>query len=501
MAALSIATDLGMGQPLEFAMQSCVVAVRFGEKLGFDEQELRAIYYQSLLRYIGCNIETRLLAAVFGDELTLRTNLIHTDTTSADFFRQTVQAIQAANGSASSIHLLRSIATGMMDAARFSKEFYAGHCEIAERLAERLGFEKNIVTAIKQVYARWDGKGIPAIKAESIAPSMLVVSLVQDAVYTFQLGGLESAIHMAQQRKGSMYAPDQVESFCRHAAELLSIPEMTWETVLKLEPGQQKFLSETEFDSACGAIADFADVKSPYLLGHSTGVALIAEAAARHSGLPESELVRLRRAALLHDIGRIGVSAGIWGKQSPLTERDWEKIRLHPYHTGRVLASSATLAELGQLASTHHERLDGSGYYRGIKAAMLAPSARILAAADVCQALTEPRPHRPAQPVDKAAETLLGEVRAGRLDHEAVNSVLTALGHRSSIRKHFSGGLSERELEVLRLIARGHSIKEIAQMLTIAPKTADSHIQHIYNKIGVSTRAGATFFAMENNLL
>jgi len=501
MSALSIATDLGMGQPLEFALQACLVAVRLGEKLGLDEDELRATYYQSLLRYIGCNAETRLLAAVFGDELALRKDIIHTDVTSADFLRQSIRAIRAANAGESQFQILQAIASGLMLAGQFTDEFFRGHCEVAERLAQRLGFDENTLTSIKQVYARWDGKGIPALSGEAIAPGMLVVSLAQDAVYAYQLDGIDSAVNMVKERKGKMYAPKHGEVFCQYAGELLKDENASWQAVLALEPGRQRILSETEFDSACEAIADFTDIKSPFLLGHSPGVARVAEAAARKAGLTENGVVEVRRAALLHDIGRVGVSAGIWGKQSPLSDSDWEKICLHPYYTERVLARSEKLSGLGAIASKHHERLDGSGYHRGALAATMTQPMRLLAAADVYEALSEPRPHRPAFDPAVAAEMLLAEARIGRLDFDSVNSLLAAMGQSVSARRQTFGGLSEREISVLRLIARGQTIKEMAQGLQIAPKTVDSHIQHIYNKIGVNTRAGATLYAMENKLL
>jgi HD-GYP domain-containing protein (c-di-GMP phosphodiesterase class II) len=210
----------------------------------------------------------------------------------------------------------------------------------------------------------------------------------------------------------------------------------------------------------------------------------------------------LRRVGWLHDLGRVGVSAGIWGKAGPLTEREWERVRLHPYYTERILARSDMLAQLGTLAALHHERLDGSGYHRNVSASALSPAARILAAADAYHAMTEPRPHRAARSAEAAAEELRHEVRAGRLDGEAVQGVLIAAGHAvRRRRRELVAGLSEREIEVLRLIARGHSKKQMAALLTIAEKTVDNHIQHIYNKIGVTTRAGATLFALEHDLL
>jgi HD-GYP domain-containing protein (c-di-GMP phosphodiesterase class II) len=272
--------------------------------------------------------------------------------------------------------------------------------------------------------------------------------------------------------------------------------------VRSLEPGTRIYLSDEQFDNACRAIADFADLKSPYTLGHSAGVAALAASAARRYGLPQVDIDALRRAGLLHDIGRVGISAGIWGKPGPLSEREWERVRMHPYYTERVLARPGVLGRLGALAALHHERLDGSGYYRGLPASMLSPSARILAAADVYHAMTEPRPHRPALGPEKAAEQLRHEVRAGRLDSEATDSVLAAAGHQvCTTRRELVAGLSQREIEVLRLIARGYTKKQIADLLIISQKTVDNHVQHIYNKIGVSTRAGATLFATQHDLL
>jgi HD-GYP domain-containing protein (c-di-GMP phosphodiesterase class II) len=205
---------------------------------------------------------------------------------------------------------------------------------------------------------------------------------------------------------------------------------------------------------------------------------------------------------LLHDIGRVGISAAIWGKPGPLTEQEWERVRMHTYNTERVLNRSSALAPLASIASLHHERLDGSGYHRGLPASLLPPAARILAAADAYHAMTEPRPHRAPLSPEAAMEALQTEVRGGRLDGDAAASVLAAAGHQMrSARRQLVAGLSEREVEVLRLLARGNTIKQMARLLYVSDKTVDNHVQHIYTKIGVSTRAGATLFAMEHDLL
>jgi HD-GYP domain-containing protein (c-di-GMP phosphodiesterase class II) len=504
MAALSLATDLGMGQPLEWALSSCVLAVRLGESLGLDDPELRGVYYQALLRYIGCNAETHVLAAIAGDEIALRTEFAAVDNGSpAQVIGLMARSIRSAHFGAPPLQLAREVARGLMTMARAQEEFFAGHCEVAQRLAERMGFGEPIVRALGQLYARWDGRGIPALKGESIALAVRIVTLAQDAVTFHRLGGAEAAVAVARERAGGAYDPRLSEHFCRHAAALLAglDDEPSWEAVLAIEPGPRAALTELELDTACRAMADFADLKSPYTLGHSSGVASLAAEAARRCGLPEEDVAAVRRAALLHDIGRVGVSAGIWGKPGPLSAREWEQVRLHPYYAERVLARPAALARLGALASLHHERLDGSGYHRGAPATMLAPAARILAAADTYHAMTQLRPHRPARTADAAAAELQREVRAGKLDSDAVEGVVAAAGHPARRRRELVAGLSAREVEVLRLLARGGSMRQIAEALTISKKTVDNHIQHIYAKIGVSTRASAALFALENDLL
>jgi HD-GYP domain-containing protein (c-di-GMP phosphodiesterase class II) len=504
-AALSIATDLGMGQPINYALCSSILAVRLGEKLKLSETDLRDVYYYALLRYIGCNAETPALAAIVGDEITMRRDIAKVDNVRLNEIISVItHSIRQTHVDASPLSTVLQIAHGLLSLPEIKSMFHA-HCEVAQMLGERMGFGEGVICALGQLYERWDGRGAPnGLKGDQVALPVLIVTLAQDAITFHRLGGVEAAVAIARERKGSAYAPMLVDCFCNHAAELLTDldEEPSWELSITLEPGAQEYLTESEFDTVCLAIADFIDVKSPSTLGHSRGVADIAAEAARLNGLPDTDRIALRRAALLHDVGRVSVSARLWEKAGEFTEREWEQVRMHPYYTERILARPKSLARLGALGSLHHERLDGSGYYRGATATMLSPSARILAAADAYQRMTEPRPHRPAATPEAAADHLRRELRAGRLDTEAVNGVLTAAGHHvSPKRRELVAGLSEREVEVLRLVARGQSMKQVAAALTISEKTVDNHIQHIYEKIGVSTRAGAALFAVEQNLL
>jgi HD-GYP domain-containing protein (c-di-GMP phosphodiesterase class II) len=506
MAALSIATDLGMGQPLETALCSCVVAMRLGEALHLDGDTLRDVYYQALLRYIGCNAETSAMAALFGDELALRRDFAAVDTGQPpEVLDLVVRYIQQANAGEPPSRVAELVARSLLTLPRQMAETFAGHCEVAQRLAGRLGLAASLITCLGQIYERWDGKGLPrGLKGEEVAPAVMLVTLAQDAVVWTRIGGPDAAVATVRKRSGGAYHPEMAERFCDEAPAILAglDQEPTWQAVLALEPGGRACLTDEEFDRSCEALADFADIKSPYTLGHSPGVAALAAGAGRRCGLVEADVTALRRAGLLHDIGRVGVSAGIWGKEGALTEREWEQVRLHAYYTDRILARSESLKRLGALASQHHERMDGSGYHRSLPGQALSTAARILAAADAYHAMTEPRPHRRALSAEEAAEELRREARAGRLDGNAVHAVLAEAGHRvPRARRERPAGLSRREVEVLRLLARGLSNKEMAEQLYLSPDTVKRHIQHIYDKTGLSTRAGATLFAMENSLL
>jgi HD-GYP domain-containing protein (c-di-GMP phosphodiesterase class II) len=273
----------------------------------------------------------------------------------------------------------------------------------------------------------------------------------------------------------------------------------SWEPAMECEPHPALVLDGDAIDGALGAMGDFADLVSPYLVGHSAGVADLAADAGRRCGLTGDEVLALRRGALVHDIGRVAVPSRIWQHPGPLPPDDWERVRLHAYHTERLLSRSPFLAALTPIAAFHHERLDGSGYHRGSTGIALAMPARLLAAADAFHTTTEPRPHRDALLPDRAAERLGEEVRAGRLDADAVAAVLTASGQHVP-RVPRPAGLTGRECEVLGLLARGLQTKQVARFLGISVKTADRHIQNAYRKMGVSTRAGAALFAMQHGL-
>jgi HD-GYP domain-containing protein (c-di-GMP phosphodiesterase class II)/DNA-binding CsgD family transcriptional regulator len=502
LAALSVATDLGMGQQPEKAVRSCLLATGLGRAIGLPDEEVRDVYFASLMRHLGCTATASLEARLFGgDELASRRV-----SEPADFGNgREMLALTLGTGRGSGPRRPLLVGRAVAGDLLHGRDIFASVCEAGAGLAGRRGLGERVAEAISQQFERWDGKGGPQeLARDEITLPARISEVATQAVLFHQAGGADAAMSMLRDRSGSWFDPSVVETFLRKGQELLRANDAVdpWQAVLEAEPAPVRRIHSGELDRVARCFADMVDLKSTYTLGHSTRVAELAEPAGRALGLDRRAVTNLRCAAFLHDLGRVGVSSGIWDKPGALTRSEREQVRLHPYHTERILVCSPVLAPLGRIAGLHHERLDGSGYHHGLAAAAIPVPARVLAAADTFQAFTQDRPHRAAHAPARAAERLLEEARAGRLDTECVRAVVEAAGETPPpARTSWPGGLSDREVEVLRLVARGLSNKEIAQALVISRRTAEHHVQHVYAKIGTSTRAAAALFAMEHDLL
>lgn len=500
-AALTLGIDLGLGQPTEHVLRSCLIALRLAESVDAPPSEREAAYYVALLSSVGCTADASQLAEWFGDDNAFRSATYGVDLAGLPMFGF---MLRRAGAGGSPWHRVRITAALFAEGNGGAAESMASHCDVAATLAERLGLGPSLYEPMRQLFARWDGKGEPGLRGDAIALCVRLVQLADVVEAHRSAGGPEAALAMARRRAGTQFDPALVAQLEQHAGDVFAglDGETTWDEVVAAEPNASGPIAEGELDEAFTVVADFADLKSPYFRGHSRGVAALAADAAAVLGLPASETVTVRRAALLHDLGRTGVPNTIWDKPGALTESERERVRLHPYYTERALARPAALARLGAIAGAHHERLDGSGYHRGLTGASVSQSARVLAAADAYHAMTEPRPHRPQLGSKDAADELRRDVRAGRFDGDVAEAVLAAAGHRTGSRRRSApGGLTPRELEVLVLLARGASNREIAKTLVIAEKTAANHVEHIYAKIDVSTRAAAALYAMRQGLL
>jgi HD-GYP domain-containing protein (c-di-GMP phosphodiesterase class II) len=505
--ALAYATDLATGHSRDFALRSCVLAMRFADVAHLDQDVRRRIYHQALLRYIGCNADTHLLAAHWGDEITLRRELHHVDMGNrAEFVELLVRTLKRKFAGAPPEELEEAVKRGLAEGPQVNIAVLSGHCEVAQRIAERIGLPEDLRESLGQIYERWDGKGMPrGLSGNAVKFPVRVVTMAQDAIALSDHHGFAAMKEMIAKRAGGGYEGELVDLFLTHAEELFAGLDgpADRETILALEPEPHAMFDEAACEEAYLAIADMIDMRMPFTFGHSRAVASLASAAAKQMGLPASDISDVRRAAYTHDVGELTVPVSTWMRAGPLTERETDEAHLHPYHGERMLASLGSGGKaVASLVQRHHERLDGSGYHRNSRSPDLSPAARVLAAAEAFQTAREARPYRPAMSDAAAAARLREAVKQGKLCPDAVEAVLAAAGQPAR-RASSTGiaGLTPREIEVLRLIAGGDTAKEAARKLEIAPKTADNHIQSLYSKIGVTTRAGAALFALEQGLV
>jgi HD-GYP domain-containing protein (c-di-GMP phosphodiesterase class II) len=501
-AMLSYAVDLGLGQPMAHCMRQTVIALRLAELAGASDRELEATYYLGLMMNVYCHADAAEQAQWFGDDISLKGDGL--DTLEMSTARTITFLLRRVGSHGSGVARAKRLAAFPVAGMKQVGAFMTTHSTLGSQFARQIGLDDAVSVAIQQAYEQWDGKGYPHhLRGRQICLPTRLVQLASPVEIFSRRKGTAAAVALARRHRGTQFDPAVVDLFCEHAAALLDGLDQAsdWDAILGAEPTLSRSVAGPDLDDVLEAMADLVDLKSPYLAGHSRGVANLAAEAARVSGQPADGVAALRRAGLIHDLGRLGVSNAIWDKPGSLTQADSERVRLHPYLTERMLARVSALDPSREIAARHHERLDGSGYPRGLTAAGLTLPDRLLAAADAYHAMTEPRPHRAPLHPERAFRELRAEVTAGRLDGSAVDAVLTAAGHRAPARHSQPGGLTARQVEVLALLARGHSTKEIARQLVVSPKTAANHIEHIYAKLGVSSRAAATLFATQHGLV
>jgi HD-GYP domain-containing protein (c-di-GMP phosphodiesterase class II) len=500
-AALSLGIDLGFGQPMEHVLRQCMIALRLAECVGLDEEERSVVYYTALLVNVGCHSDAHEQAKWFGDDIALKSGKYDHELGSMSGLLASLRMVGSGNPP---LHRFRVGVEFAVSGHRDLNGMIEQHSALARRLAEELGLSVGVQESVGAAYEQWDGKGWPGdLQGGEIPVASRLAQIGEFVEVAHRVGGTGAAIALAEKRAGSQFDPTLATALCDNAETVLDGLDTgpTWDAVIGAEPTLGVLLPEAEFDRALLAIADFVNLKSPYTLGHARAVSELAAVAGTKLGLEDQEVETLRRAGLANDMGRLGVSNAIWDKRGALGAGEWERVRMHPYLTERILHQSAALAPLGTIAVQLRERLDGSGYPRGLSGGAISMPARVLGVADAYQSMCELRPHRDALLPEVAAKELRGEVKAGRLDGDVVEVVLGSAGHRVARRREGPAGLTAREVDVLRLVSRGLSNKEVAARLVISPKTARNHIEHIYGKIGASNRAGASLFAMQHGLI
>lgn len=496
LGAVSLATDLGTGQPQFHGVRTSVLAVALGRELGLTGRELVEVQQVALLRFLGCTADSAETARMTaGDDIGFLAAMAPVVMGSRpEMGRRLVTTV----GSGRPALRRAALVAGALSDPGGAQRTMTAHCEVAAMLADRLGTAPAVRDALGHAYERWDGAGFPdGLAGEAVPPAVRLAVVARDAELWWR-SGPEQMTQVLRSRRGHAYDPAVVDACLAAGPYVLGGLDAgtAWEAMLAAadEAGPV-----ADLDTALTAVADFADLKSPWMRGHSPRVAALAAGAAAVLGLAPGEVKMVRRAALVHDLGRVGVPNGIWDRPGPLGVAEWGRVRLHPYLTESTLACCPGLAELGRVGGAHHERLDGSGYHHGSREQ--GPAERLLAAADAVAAMAEPRPHRAALDPARVADTVLGEVREGRLERQSADAVLATAGApRTSAPSAWPAGLSDREVEVLRLIARGHTNRQMAQQLYLSTKTVGRHVENLYAKLGVHTRAGAAVFAMQHRL-
>jgi HD-GYP domain-containing protein (c-di-GMP phosphodiesterase class II)/DNA-binding CsgD family transcriptional regulator len=497
--ALSLAADLSSGLPAEKGLRTVLVATRLARAVGFSSEEVETVFWLGALRLVGClGFAPEEVAYAAGDDNSMRKTLIYADFDQPlDVIRRWVRGLAP---EAPPLDRARGFARFLLD-GDVPKRHAQATCESGVFFARTLGMPDGVARALDVTDERFDGKGPRGIEAEQMPAAARLVD-VADALELFAwTGGPELGRTVLLQRRGRALDPTFVD------AALVEIPGLlqglrvgsVWDEFLAAEPAPLR-LADDDVDRGCVALGRFGDIKSLYTLTHSRRVTAIADAAGNAAGLDERDRGLLRRAASVHDLGRVAVATGTWDKKGALNAVEWQRVRAHSHHT-EVVLRGAGLAELADIAGATHERGRGAGYHKGVRLDGVPPLAKILAAADVMAALGEERPQRPALDDNRAAKEMRALVEDGALDARAVQSVLEARGVPAGRKGAWPGGLSDREVEVVRLVAVGRTNKEIGTLLGVSPRTAQKHVMNVYDKLGLESRAGLALYALEHGLL
>jgi HD-GYP domain-containing protein (c-di-GMP phosphodiesterase class II) len=500
LAALSVAIDLGLGQPAEHMLRSALIATRLADRLGLTRPQRDCVYYVTLIMWIGCHADSHEYARWFGDDIAVRRASYLVDWSGLPYQRFLLTNVGRGE---SLLQRLKTVTTLYAGARGHISQLIHSHCSSAALLAERIGLDDGVQRVLRFTFERFDGAGLPdGVTGEAIPIEMRVAQLADMVEAHEREYGTDGAVAMARSRRGGQFDPAVVDAFTADAHAVLTLPMAgdVWTTALQQAPDRHTRLDPQALDRLLEALGDFVDLKCPFTAGHSRAVARLAAGAAQAAGLDADGAALTRRAAHIHDIGRIGVSNAVWSKPGALTMAEFERVRLHPYLTERILHQVPGLQRVAAVAANHHERLDGTGYPRGLSARQLGMPDRLLAAAVDYHAACEPRPYRAAMSPEAASRRLRDRVRDGGLDPVAVDAVLHAAGH-AATRKPRPDGMTVREVEVLRLLAQGATNKEIAARLVISEKTARNHVERTYAKIGVSNRVAASMYALDRGLL
>jgi HD-GYP domain-containing protein (c-di-GMP phosphodiesterase class II) len=491
-ALLAVAQDHAFAQPAGAQLRATVLGQHLAEAAGLDEAHRATAWWTSAMRFLGCTGHAFDVAVVFGDEIELRAASVTADF--ANPFDMMRLMVSHAGPGTSGVRRMRSVLSVLAGGKKAAELNFRAACEVADVLAKRLALDECVRESLAASFERWNGRGLPDGRSGDRIPlPMRVAQLSQELEVLARIEGIDAALGIIRRRRGKAYDPDLTDVALAEGRRWWEQVEPLdpWDAALSIAPACPP-MTPDDIREALLVLADFSDLKSPWLGGHSRAVAELAS----EVGGPVAGA-----AALVHDLGRVAVPNTVWDKPGALTRDEYDRAEVHALVTDQLLRRVPYTAGLATVACSAHERVDAGGYHRRVGGAHLDATQRVIAAADCYQAMVSDRPHRPALTRHEAASELRAMAASGRLDAEAVEGILSAAGHQRSHRVAHPAGLTTREVDVLRHIALGLTTREVADRLGISPKTADHHIQHVYGKIGVSTRGAAALFAIEQGVL
>jgi HD-GYP domain-containing protein (c-di-GMP phosphodiesterase class II)/DNA-binding CsgD family transcriptional regulator len=512
LGALSLAGDMAMGLRAGHGVRATYIGMRIADRLGLTPAQRVDLFYAELLMDAGCTAwASQTAAAILSDDIAARRQFYFLSDPSdpRDLLRWLAGYMAA--GERLDRRLRRSIDFAM-HGREFMVEALRNTGETAARLARRLDRPPGVQEGLRFAFEQWDGGGPYERRADAIPLISRIVYATVFLEVIHQLSGREAALQLGRGRRGKTLDPTVVDAFLSVSTDSDFWPgledEAVWDVVCDMEPeSPYRFVDPRNLDDAARAFADFADLKSFFTAGHSRRVADLSERLATSLGVAPEHVAEIRRAALLHDIGLVAVPSFVLHKPtSRLAVAEWETLRLHPYYSQRILARVPAFGAAGDLVASHHERPDGQGYPRGVRGEQIPLGARVLSVADAFDELTHDGPDGPGLEAGPSLQAVVREA-GSRFDRDVVEALRKVLDVSAPAllappaRHEWPAGLTDREVEVLRLLATGASRRDMAERLSVSEHTIRHHLEHIYTKLDVRTRVEATLFALEHNLI
>ena len=432
LAALSFALDLTDGQPMGHTLRSCLIGMEIAQRLGLPLQDRRDLYYALMLKDVGCSSNSARVFELFGgDDHVAKKDLKRVDW--ANYFRAARFAMAHADPGAPWFKRARRIATLAHQGASVAAELVETRCERGASIVMRLGFGPRVAEAVRSLDEHWDGGGQPrGMQGSEIPLLSRIMGLAQTIEVFTQVGDPNEALAMADDRRGRWFDPTVVDAANGMELQLAKWKEMTESAlssaVAGIEPGGAALLAGPgTLDRIALGFADVVDAKSPFTAAHSYRVTQLSLQIAEVMGYSADQRLLLRRAALLHDIGKLSVPNSILDKPASLTSEEWGAVRMHPFYTQRILLHIRGFKDIAHVAGCHHERLDGTGYHQGLEGQDVPMDALVIATADVFDALSSERPYRPAMPIEKTLE-IMEEDRESAFMPECLDALYQVIG-------------------------------------------------------------------------